>query len=266
MRIKAKTKGLLAAGGALLTVGGLTAVLLSGAGSDDGPRALSAPEAQRLALTRFRTYQASPSAVTLSAATPSGTTVVRAVVDHRRHRAVGAYEAEGGRARGLLAWDLSTVAVADAGGARVGDVVRAAGKVDEREWVRRGYATGPLDVGLRLALSIAADRPDNAQLLAQSGPLWLRDERIGDRSYAVFSGPRARPQGSPRPGASPSGRSPLSYWIDTEGNLRRLTADLGTGRTVTVDVTAARVAGQVPGSPWKGASSTRPDAGPRGEH
>lgn len=249
MRIKAKTKGLVVAGGALLTAGGLTAVLLSGTGADDGPRALSAPEAQRLALTRFRTYQASPSAVTVRATTPSATTVVRAVVDHRRHRAVGAYEAES--ARGLLAWDLSTVAVADAEGARLGDVVRAAQEVGEREWVRRGYAGGPLDVGLRLVLSMAADRPDNAQLLARSGPLWLRDERIGGRSHDVFSGPRPRPQGTPRPSGPPSGRSPLSYWIDADGNLRRLTADLGSGRTVTVDVTAGRVTGRFPEGPWK---------------
>ncbi|WLW55064.1 hypothetical protein [Streptomyces sp. YU58] len=252
MRIKAKTKGLAAAGGALLAAGGLTAVLLSatgtgtGTGSDGGPRALSAPEAQRMALTRFRTYRASPSAVTLRAATPSGATVVRAVVDHRRHRAVGAYEAGG--ARGLLAWDLAGVAVADAPGARAGDVVRAAREVEERAWVRRGYAAGPLDVGLRLVLSLASDRPDNAQLLAQSGPLWLRGERIDGRSYDVFSGPRPRPRGT---GGSPSGRSPLAYWIDADGKLRRLTADLGSGRVVTVDLPGGRVVGRFPEGPWE---------------
>jgi hypothetical protein len=110
-----------------------------------------------------------------------------------------------------------------------------------------GCAGGPLDAGLRLVLGMGSDRPDNAQLLAQSGPLWLRDDRIDGRPLDVFSGPRPRPQGS----ASPSGRSPLAYWIDTDGDLRRLTATLGQDRTVTVDVTARQVAGKLPDNPWK---------------
>ena len=242
MRIELKPRQrLIAAGGALLTAAALTAVLLSATAPDDAPRPVSAPEAQRMALTRFRTYQASPSAVTVRAVTPSGTTVVRAVVDHRRHRAVGVYGGAGGGPRGVLAWDLSGVAVARGEGART----------QGRTWVRREFAAGPLDVGLRLVLSVASDRPDNAQLLAQSGPLWLRDERIGGRSYGVFSGPRPRPQGTARPSGAPTGRSPLAYWIDTDGNLRRVTATLGQGRTVRVDVTRGRVKGGVPQGPWK---------------
>lgn len=262
MNSKVKVKGLAAAG--LLVAGGLAAalvVLVPGDGGGDGPRPVSAAEAQRMALARFRTYQASPSAVTVRAATPGGTTVIRAVVDHRTHRAVGSYQA--GRARGLLAWDLSGVAVAGrerppsaAGpggtGGPVRDLLRAVRAVREREWTRREFSKDPLDNGLKLALSMAADRPDNAQLLAQSGPLWLKEERIDGRSYGVFSGPRPRPQGA---SASPSGRSPLTYWIDGAGSLRRLTADLGPDRTVTVDVTAGKVAGKVPRGPWgKGAA------------
>ncbi|NEB05967.1 hypothetical protein [Streptomyces sp. SID13726] len=231
MRIK--PKALAVSGGAVLAATALTAVLLSTTGSEPAPRPVSGPEAQRMALTRFRVYRASPSAVTVRAVTPSGTTVVRAVVDHRRHRAVGTYGDEGGQARGRLAWDLSGVAVA-----------RGA---EGRKWVRREFGAAPLDIGLRLVLSLAADRPDNAQLLAQSGPLWLRDEQIGDRSYGVFSGPRPRPRGT---GGAPAGRSPLAYWIDTDGDLRRVTATLGQGRAVHIDVTAGHVRGGVPEGPW----------------
>ncbi|MFC8344779.1 hypothetical protein [Streptomyces sp. NPDC057280] len=353
MRIKVKT---LLVTGAVLAAAGLTAttaVLVSG--SDEGPRPVSAAEAQRMAVTRFRMYRASPSAVTVRVTTPTGTTVIRAVVDHRRHRAVGAYEAGDEAARGLLAWDMSGVAVArggaagavrsggsgelggaggsrrpgelggpasggevgavrsgESGGARglggsrgsggpasggEAGVVRsgesggaggsgrprglggpasggAAGVVRSGEsggvaagadasvsavlgsvravraggWTRRGFVGGPLDTGLRLVLGLAADRPDNAQLLAQSGPSWLRGDRIDGRPLDVFSGPRPRPQGS----APPAGRSPLAYWIDADGDLRRVTATLGTGRTVTVDVTAAHVTkGSLPEGPWK---------------
>jgi len=275
MRIKVKT---LLVTGAVLAAAGLTAtaaVFVSG--SDEGPRPVSAAEAQRMAVTRFRMYRASPSAVTVRVTTPAGTTVIRAVVDHRRHRAVGAYDAGGEAARGLLAWDLSGVAVARGGAARavrpgesggagesgrtretggsapgaeasVPAVLRSVRAVRAGEWTRRGFTGGPLDTGLRLVLGLAADRPDNAQLLAQSGPSWLRGDRIDGRPLDVFSGPRPRPQGS----APPAGRSPLAYWIDADGDLRRVTATLGTGRTVTVDVTAGHVTpGKLPEGPWK---------------
>ncbi|MFF5492404.1 hypothetical protein [Streptomyces aquilus] len=263
MRIKVKT---LLVTGAVLAAAGLTAttaVFVSG--SDEGPRPVSAAEAQRMAVTRFRMYRASPSAVTVRVTTSAGTTVIRAVVDHRRHRAVGAYEAGGEAARGLLAWDMSGVAVARGGAAgavRPGEsrrpapgaeasvpaVLRSVRAVPAGEWTRRGFAAGPLDAGLRLVLGLAADRPDNAQLLAQSGPSRLRGDRIDGRALDVFSGPRPRPQGSARP----AGRSPLAYWIDADGDLRRVTATLGTGRTVTVDVTAGHVTtGKLPDGPWK---------------
>jgi hypothetical protein len=267
MRTKVKT---LLVTGAVLAAAGLTAttaLFVSDSDSDGGPRPVSAAEAQRMAVTRFRMYRASPSAVTVRVATSAGTTVIRAVVDHRRHRAVGAYEAGGEAARGLLAWDMSGVAVARnagpaAGAVRPGEsrgpasgaeasvpaVLRSVRAVRAGEWTRRGFAGGPLDAGLRLVLGLAADRPDNAQLLAQSGPSWLRGDRIDGRPLDVFSGPRPRPQGS----APPAGRSPLAYWIDTDGDLRRVTAALGTGGTVTVDVTAGRVTtGKLPDGPWK---------------
>ncbi|MDN3020283.1 hypothetical protein [Streptomyces sp. S.PB5] len=284
-----KTKRLLTAG-AVVAAGGLTAVAamsVTGGGSADGPRPVSADEAQRMAQARFRVYRASPSAVTLRVTTTAGDTTIRAVVDHRRHRAVGMYDAEADGGRGLLAWDSSGVAVArgtekgaagkkpgaagdgaakpeesgrkGAEAARPGasgtavaetparEVLRAARGVEKKKWARRGFVGGPLDVGLRLVLGMASDRPENAQLLAQSGPLWLRDDRIEGRSLDVFSGPRPRPQGS----AAPSGSSPLAYWIDDDGDLRRLTATLGQSRTVTVDVTEHQVAGKLPAGPWK---------------
>lgn len=208
-----------------------------------------------MALARFRTYRISPSEITLHAASGDGTAVVRAVVDHREHRAVGWYEVTGaGRPDGgLLAWDQSGLAVADAPPtAPAKDALRAAARMKATEWTRREFGSAPLDTALRLALSLGADRPDNAQLLARAGPLRLRDERVDGRRYDVFSGPRPRPHGSASPAGPRGERSPLSYWIDEEGGMRRVRVDLGGGRRITMDLGGVRVPGVrgVPGAPW----------------
>jgi hypothetical protein len=252
--------------------GALTALLLPLTGNGDAsPHPASADEAQRMALARFRAYEASPSEVTIrlpAAQTGDGTITVRAVVDHHVRRAVGAYEIvdDTRTLQGLLAWDLEGLAVARppaaAPGAEPGrktarppapdivttaaQAVRRAGTLKREEWTRRPYSTAPLDRALRLVLSVAADRPDNAELLAGSGPLWLRDERLDGHGYGVFSGPRPGPSAS----ASPADDSSLAYWIDTDGNLRRVTARMSPGHYATVDFVATRVRMDVPRAPW----------------
>jgi hypothetical protein len=267
-------------------------VLLVSWGGAAGPRPVSEDEAQRMALARFRTYEASPSEVRVrlplgsagsAGSSAAGTVTVRAVVDHRVHRAVGVYEAADTErtVRGLVAWDMEGIAVARKpaapttsgapGGApgratrppapgvvtTAAQAVRVAATLTPEEWSRRPYTSAALDRALRLVLSMAADRPDNAQLLAQSHPLWLRDESLDGRGYGVFSGPRPRPAASPRASASPAagataaaGRSPLTYWIDKDGRMRRVTARLAPGQEATVDLVAERVRAKVPGTPW----------------
>ncbi|MBD0840018.1 hypothetical protein [Streptomyces sp. TRM68416] len=227
-----------------------------------GPRPVSGAEAQRLALARFRTYQDSPSAVTVRAPTAGGAVEVRAVVDHRRHRAVGTYAVgssgasgtSGASGSGLLAWDLAGIAVARSAARPSGpeQLLREARRPGPAAWTRRAYTADPLDTALRLTLSLSADRPDNAQLLAQAGPLWLRGDAIDGRDYDVFAGPRP----SHRPG-----RSPLTYWIDTDGGLRRVTARIDPTRTATVDFTATRVRGTLPTAPWAHRPTASAEAG-----
>jgi hypothetical protein len=252
--------------------GALTALLLLLPGNGGtSPHPVSADDAQRLALARFRAYEASPAEVTVrlpAAETGDGTITVRAVVDHHAHRAVGAYEIvdDTRTVQGLLAWDQEGIAVARppaaAPGAEPGrtrtrppapdivttaaQAVRRAGTLKREEWTRRPYSTAPLDRALRLVVSVAADRPDNAALLARSGPLWLRDERLDGHGYGVFSGPRPTPSVS----ASPADDSTLTYWIDADGNLRRVTARMSPGHYATVDFVATRVRTVVPGAPW----------------
>ncbi|WP_050375020.1 hypothetical protein [Streptomyces acidiscabies] len=252
----------------------LSALLTACAGPGDTERPLTADEAQRLALARFRTYQAGTAAMDLRIAAPGGTTEVRAVVDHRAHRAVGWYATDG--APRLLAWSPEGLAVAKrgtyggpaakalTGGASRGDALREtalretalreaalreAARLNTASWDRRPYGRAPLDIALQLALSLAADRPDNAQLLAQSGPLHLREDTIDGRAYDVLAGPRPRPAATGRP---LTGRSPVTYWVDAEGALRRVSARVGDARTVTLDLTGERVRGSVPKGPWDG--------------
>ncbi|MDW4908693.1 hypothetical protein RB628_25980 [Streptomyces sp. ADMS] len=137
-------------------------LLLTG-GGDPGPRPLSADEPQRMALARFHTYRVSPSEITVRAASGDGSAVVRAVADHRRHRAVGWYEVTGaGRPDGgLLAWDRSGLSVAREGGgggtaangAAAGSApystapaeraLRAAGQLKPASWTRRAFRAAP---------------------------------------------------------------------------------------------------------------------------
>ncbi|MFI6335992.1 hypothetical protein [Streptomyces sp. NPDC050535] len=258
--------------GVAATVAGaaLTAALVTGSGTggestqegsgraDSG----SADEAQRtaMALTRFRTSRADgPSEVTVRLpSSEAGTVTVRGVADHRLHRAVGVYEVteDGHSMRGLLAWDLESIAVAgspaaapdtalgpearpEARPAAPGPVTtavqaaRRAATLKSGQWKRRPYGTAPLDRALHLALSVAADRPGGTRLPVESRRLW----------------PRApRPEGS---AAAPEASAlAQTYSLDAAGDLRRVTADVAPGRKATVDFATGRARTGVPGAPW----------------
>ncbi|MFJ4873379.1 hypothetical protein [Streptomyces sp. NPDC088757] len=249
---------------AVLAVAGAVLWGTGNGGDGGGPRPLTADEAQRMALARFHTYRQSPSQVTVRAAAGGGTSVVHAVVDHRLHRAVGWYETDGstGPARSrLLAWDSGELAVAPATAppSSLAQAARQAAGKERDGWTRRGFGASALDTALRLTLSLAADRPDNAQLLAQSGPLRLGGERIDGRSFDVVSGPRPLPQASPaRTTDGTGGQSPLTYWIGDGGALRRVRGELGAGRTFTVDLTAAPPRITVPAAPWERTGASGP--------
>ncbi|MEU9454392.1 hypothetical protein [Streptomyces sp. NPDC048277] len=238
---------------ALAVVTGACGVLPFVGGGDD-PRPLSAAEAGRMALTRFRAYRDSPEQVTVQAPLPGGTAVIRAVVDEHRHRAVGWFDTGDAAERGLLAWDGTGLSVARprvdgsagplAKPASLAEAVRDAARVRPAAWIRRRYGPASLDTALRLTLSLAADRPDSTRLLVRSGPRHLGEDRIDGRTYDVFSGP---PPASP-----PPGEPPLTYWIDSAGRLRRVRADLDDDRTIVVDVTGEKVRPGVPDGPWAG--------------
>ncbi|MFD7033068.1 hypothetical protein ACFWAR_34100 [Streptomyces sp. NPDC059917] len=203
--------------------------LLTGCGDGGGQaRPVSREEAQLLALVRLSAYESSPAGMTVRVPGPAGVTVVDAVVDYRTRRASGTFSVPGRPGvGGALAWDDGSVSVDPAGG--------------PRRWSRRGYTRDPLDRALRLTLQLGHDRPENAQLLAQSGARWLGRRRLpgaerGEGPFAVFAGPRP-------PRREGAGASPLTYWVGAAGTLRRVEAHLsGEGPAATVDFTGTRAA------------------------
>ncbi|WP_369228696.1 hypothetical protein AB5J52_49790 (plasmid) [Streptomyces sp. R39] len=243
-------------------------------GEGDGPRPITSEEAGRLAMARFRAYETGPHRVILKIDDGRDSYEVNGLVDYRRHRAVGSYAAgEPGpkQQKGLIAWDNSGLAVATeakgpAPSSTTAEIARAAAGVPHRGWSPRAYAGYPLDVALRVVMALGADRPDNAQLLAQSGPRYLGESMLRGTSYARISGPRPKPQetkpraegaagaragGTAAPQPRPTGLSPLTYWIDEDGELGRLEIRSGgVARPVTVDFTGHEGRVKVPGEPW----------------
>lgn len=238
---------------ALAVVAGVSGTLPFVVGGGADPRPLSAAEARRMARTRFEAYLDSPEQVTVQAPLPGGTAVIRAVVDEHRHRAVGWFDTGDAAERGLLAWDGTGLSIARpridgsagplARPASLAEAVRDAARVKPGAWIRRQYGPASLDTALRLTLSLAAARPDSTRLLTRSGPRHLGEDRIDGRTYDVFSAPPPTP--------TPD-ESPLTYWIDRAGHLRRVRSDLDDDRTIVVDVTGERVRPGVPDGPWAG--------------
>ncbi|MFJ6010827.1 hypothetical protein [Streptomyces sp. NPDC092952] len=225
----------------------------------EGPRPVTLDEAQRLAMTRFTLYEAGTVRVDTTVEAGGGTTTVHGLVDFRTRHAVGGYTATraGGTETGLIAWDTTGLAVAPGPASAPGPggmaaTVRAAAAVQPRSWSPRAYTGDPLDSALRLVMSLAADRPDNPQLLTRAGPRHLREETLGTTAYAVLSGPR-------RGGGPRDGRSPLTYWVDGAGRLGRLEAVIASLPDPARMEFAPGPAGlHVPTRPWPGESGPPP--------
>ncbi|MFK0191248.1 hypothetical protein [Kitasatospora sp. NPDC090308] len=233
----------------LVAAAGVTAWQV--AGREGGSRPLSTEEASRLALSRFTLYGASPVQVALRVDEGAGTVVeVHGLVDYRTGHAAGGYRVRGpGGAlhTGLVVWDTGGLGLADAPAGTDGLPWEQAEHVPRTGWTSRPYGSDPLDAGLELAVRLGADRPDNPLLLAQAGPRRLGRDRIDGREHDRISGPR------PRDAAAGTGdaTSPLTYWVDAEGGLRRVTMRMpGLGTPATLDFEGGRDGARLPEAPW----------------
>ncbi|MEU9041592.1 MULTISPECIES: hypothetical protein [unclassified Kitasatospora] len=212
-------------------------------------RPVTTDEASRLALSRLNLYQAGPVGMTLTATEGGGVTIrVEGVVDYRTHRGVGRYRTTGASGpldHGLIVWDTGGLGLAPEPAGVDDPPWQQAEHVPRPGWSPRSYTADPLDAGLSLVVQLGADRPDNPLLLAQSGARWLGRDRIDGRGYDRFAGPRA--QGS----APDGGRSPLTYWVDGDGTLRRVTMRMpGLGAPTTAEFSGHADGAKLPEAPW----------------
>ncbi|BFV56485.1 hypothetical protein KCMC57_up15890 [Kitasatospora sp. CMC57] len=227
-----------------LVVSGVLLALLTDSAAVSRP--VTTDEAAQLALSRLTTYESSPALVEITVPSGSARTRVHGLVDFRTHHAVGSYATDGAGTGGMIAWDQGGLGVApdrqpaDPGPA---GLAHTAEGMPGPDWSPRAYTGDPFDTALHLTMALAADRPDNPQLLAQSGARKLRDEVLEGHAYGVFSGPLPR--------GSETAESHLTYWVDGDGNLGRVELRTAAGgQPITVELKGRRLDTQVPQAPW----------------
>lgn len=202
---------------ALLAV--LLAVLLAGCGVTGGTaRGLDDDEAQRLAVSRFRNFDAGVRAVQFSI--EGGVEPVRfsGWFDFTTGIGYGTLQAGAG-AEGQVVWNSAAVAVRTTGGTGPAVPPVPDREALEREWAGRQLAPGTESVDAVMAMvgSLGGDRPDNPLLLQQSDSRWVGTATVGGEELDLIDVP------APATAASDAAAR-LRYWIDATGVMARVEA------------------------------------------
>jgi len=207
-----------AGGIALIAVAVVVLALVTGGGTPAGPRALTADEANRLAITRFRNYQAGGRAVTITVPSAEGGLAITASIDYRAKIGYGVVRGAGRdtSSDGLIEWTASTVLVDPLTDAPA----TAPATPPAADWFSRPLqsAGSALDSSLAIALSLGDDRPDNAELLPQNGATWVGADQVDGHAVDVMTGPGAR--------AETGTTGNVRYWIGADGTMYRVRANL----------------------------------------
>ncbi|MER5264972.1 hypothetical protein ABTZ99_23125 [Actinosynnema sp. NPDC002837] len=198
---------------------GVTAFLIVDPGSEPtGPRALTSDEVNRLAIARFRNFEAGGRAVTITVPTTAGGLVITGSIDYRAKLGYGVVRGAGRdtSSDGLIQWNPTAVFVHPMANAPA----EAPASPPGSGWHRRPLQTSgsSLDSSLLIALNLGSDRPDNAALLPQNGAAWVGQDRVGEHQVDVMSGPSAR--------AKPDTAGNVRYWVDQDGTMHRVQADV----------------------------------------
>lgn len=223
-----KRAALIAGGLVLIAAVGTAVVLVTGPRND--PRPLTDVEAQDLAIARLTNFETGTGRFRVELTSAGQKMAISGLVDWTRHIGSAVVHTAGSTddsANLLVQWNLNGVALHPGTVGATDDP--PAPPADGRWKVRSLAHTGSdLDSTLLLLLNLGADRPDNPQLLAQSGAEFLRTDRIDGADVTIVTGP-----------ASDDGTSRLTYWLDGE-RMRRVEARLGRAtEPATIDLTAA---------------------------
>ena len=201
-----------------VAVAGVVVAAASGSGSGGGKHALTSEEANRLAITRFRNYEAGGRAVTITVPGTIGNLVITGSVDYRTKLGYGVVHGTGRdtSSDGLIEWTAASVRVDP-----MTDTPAAAPVPPPTTgWYSRPLQqTGSsLDSSLLIALSLGSDRPDNAQLLPQNGAGWVGHDQLAGRQVDIMTGPAAN--------GSAGASGTVRYWIGSDGTMYRVQAAL----------------------------------------
>ncbi|WP_420113575.1 hypothetical protein [Pseudactinotalea sp.] len=202
-------------------------------GTDEAPaRPLTSEEAQRLALTRFRNFDAGLRPVSFTVTDRGITYLVDAEVDFAAGAGYGLISDEEGTESLVLAWSASTVTTLPWSGT---DVPRTAPEVDDT-WTTSALMPqeSRLHATLSIVLTMTADRPDNALLLQQTDARWLREDTVtvgaDETAVSVFAGPTQDTVYDPDSGLPDDGSAATTrFWVDETGVGHRLELRLGGG-------------------------------------
>ncbi|MER7539695.1 hypothetical protein ABTX77_33695 [Streptomyces sp. NPDC097704] len=203
-----------AVGAAFLLTGG------TGGGSEaGGPRALTPDEANRLAITRFRNYEARGRAVTITVPGTAGGLIVTGSVDYRGKVGHGVVHGTGRdtSSEGLIEWTADSVFVHPMANAPA----QAPASPPRTGWYRRPLQSSgsSLDSSLTIALGLGSDRPDNAELLPQNGAAWWGRDQVDGHRVDVMTGPSS----PDRSGTAGNVR----YWVGEDGTMYRVRVSVG---------------------------------------
>ncbi|MFE1173837.1 hypothetical protein [Streptomyces sp. NPDC058773] len=233
-------------GAAAVAVGAV--FLLAGGGSGpSGPRALTSDEVNRLAITRFRNYQAHGRAVRITVPGTAGGLVVTGSVDYRGKLGYGVVHGTGRdtSSDGLIGWTATSVSVHPMANAPA----HAPASPPRSAWYSRPLQSSgsALDTSLTIALGLGSDRPDNAQLLPQNGATWWGRDRVDGHRVDVMAGPSS----GHRSGTAGNVR----YWVGPDGTMYRVRVSVGSeSQPVLIDFDTQKY---VPVKPVPGVTPTR---------
>lgn len=197
-------------------------------GNDDNARTtvsrpLTSEEANRLGVTRFRNHEAVAREVTLTipgSTGASGPLSLEGVIDFRRHVGYGVLSDEASGAVSLVQWTLTSVIALPW---QAGKPAPATPPAETAGWQGRSLVAdgSSVDTALLIALNLAGDRPENAQLLNQNGALWLRAATVDGEKVDVVRGPGAEDDGEVQ-------KSRTRFWLTADGTSLRVEVDLAT--------------------------------------
>lgn len=205
----------------------LACLILTGCGQD-APRQLTEAEAQRLATVRLANRTDGGAAVRTTIVQNGERLAVSGWIDWRRPVV---YLAVSGERKALVQAVPGGVAVlepADAAADGMPPIPLPPGTWAARPLVLDRPATG-FDTLAGVLLALAADRPENPQLLRQQGAAWLGR----DGSLEIYRGPGAGK------GGSSGGRT--KYWLDERSRLHRLELNPTSGQRMTVEFERAAI-------------------------